>query len=215
MTAILPDYGVFYGAVPKVACTSIKRAFFALENDREFEPFKVNGRIRNIHDLYPTRPFDQLPQDRVSGLRRLALVRDPLDRFLSAYSNRVHKHKALSWWRFGEQLEKFGLAPDPGFEEYLDYFDKYRQASHDIYHHTLPMTFFLGSDPGYFDKLYGLRDMTAFCGDVSATAGKPFAVGRFQTEGIKIPRSSLTETQKQKIQDLYEDDYRLFGPWLD
>ena len=215
MTAILPDFGLFYAAVPKIACTSIKHAFIELENDRTFQRYKANGRMRNIHHLYPTRPFDKIPQGKVKDFRKLALIRDPVERFVSAYSNRVQHHKELSWWKVGKDLERLGLAPDPGFEEYLDYFDKYKEASGDIYHHTLPMSFFLGEDAGFYDHLYQVREMDAFSADVSELCQKPFTVGRHQTGGTKIPLSDLSNAQIQKIRDMFVVDYEAFGRVLD
>ena len=110
-----------------------------------------------------------------------------------------------------QKLEEHGLAPDPGFDEYLDYFDKYKQASGDIYHHTLPLSFFMGRDVGYYDRLYTMRQMDAFCADVSETCEKPFKVGRHQASVEKISVSDISTAQVAKIRAMYEDDYRIFG----
>lgn len=54
MTVHLWDHKLTYVAVPKVACTSVKHAFFQIGNGRAFEDYVANGRYVHIHTLYPT-----------------------------------------------------------------------------------------------------------------------------------------------------------------
>ena len=214
MTVILPSHNLAYIPVPKVACTSIKQAFFRTENGTDFTGLRANERDWSIHDIYPAVLFDDLPHAQLTGLRRVAIVRDPVDRFLSSYTNRVLKHGALSWWRMSDGLTREKLAPDPDFGGFLWGIDAYRRISTDIYHHTLPLTAFLGTDPAYFDRIYRWSELDAFAADMAAQTGKPFTLGHLQTSDRKLKAADIDSTQVAEIRDRYADDYAAFSEWL-
>ena len=214
MTVFLKEHGLAYIAVPKVACTSVKRAFFEVENGRPFEAFKANGRDFHIHRLYKTREFDTLPHAQIAEYHRITILRDPVERFLSAYTNRVHRHGALSWWRASAGLQREGLAPDPDFGGFLWGIEKYRRISPDIHHHTQPLVDFLGHDPAYFHRIYKWSELNEFIADVAEKTGKPFVLGHHQTSEKKLRVSDISSEQVEQIRELFAQDYETFGNWL-
>jgi sulfotransferase famil protein len=215
MSVILDKYELFYAAVPKVACTSVKSMFFVIENGRHFEPYTINGRPKHIHNIgYPSNLREDYPDKRIATYHRVALVRDPVKRFLSAYGNRVLHHKELSMDKAGLKLKKLGLEPTPDLGLFVDKHAEYLEAHPSILHHTRPMIDYLGEDAGYFSKLYPLEDINQFVKDISEHVEMEVEIGREQTGGKKIKPSDLTEAQTQKIKDYYESDYRVFGDYF-
>jgi len=215
MSVILNQYKLFYAAVPKVGCTSLKGMFFKLENDRAFVPYTVNGQSKNVHNMgYRTMLRDTYPEWRIRDFHRVALVRDPIKRFLSAYSNRVLHHKELSQKLAGDKLTALNLQPDPELDLFVERFEDYLQTHPSILHHTRPMVDYLGADTGYFSKLYPLQDMDQFARDISERTGKELAVGHEQTGGRKFKPSDLSEAHTRKLKDYYEADYRVFGDYF-
>lgn len=212
MSVILDKYEFFYAAVPKVACTSLKNMFFVIENGRSLEPFTISSRPKHIHNIgYPTALREKYPEKRIATYHRVALVRDPIKRFLSAYSNRVLHYHELSMDRAGPKLKKLGLEPTPDLDLFVEKYAQYLEAHPSILHHTRPMTDFLGADTGYFAKLYALNNIDQFVKDVAERVEMDVKIGREQTGGPKFKPSDLSAAQIQKIKAYYKSDYRAFG----
>lgn len=215
MSVILDQYKLFYAAVPKVACTSLKSMFFKLENGHAFVPYTINGRSKNLHNIgYGTLLRDAYPEWRIRDFHRVALVRDPVKRLLSAYSNRVLHHKELSQKLAGDKLAALNLQPDPDLDLFVEKLEGYLQAHPSILHHIRPMVDYLGEDASYFSKLYRLEDMDQFARDISDRTGKEVVVGREQASGRKFKPSDLSEAHIRKLKDYYEVDYRVFGDYF-
>lgn len=214
MAVFLWDYKTSYISVPKVACTSLKHMFFEVENEREFQPFRANGQTWHIHDLYPTRPANGLPRDQIADHARFALVRDPIKRFLSSYSNRVIHHKELSVQKAGAALRDHDLPPDPDLATFIQNLNAYCAAVPSIQHHTLPMVHFLGRDPVWYTGLYPIEQIDSFVDAVSARVGRALSAPRLQIGGPKIDAGVLTAAQRNLLMRRYEADYAVFGGWL-
>ncbi len=215
MAVILDKHKIFYGAVPKTACSSLKLAFFELENGFPFKPFVSNGRSRHIHNSgYATLPRAKYPEERIKDYFRVAMVREPISRFLSAYGNRVIAHKELSMYKAEEGLTQANLEPTPDLDLYIERFHEYRRAHPSILHHTRPSAFFLGTDASYFTKLYTPADMDQFVADIAERTGTTMTVGRAQTGGPKFKVDDLTRKQQNKIKKLYKEDYKTFGKFF-
>ena len=213
MTVILKSHKLFYASVPKVACSSIKRAFYEIEYGKPFEGAFNSKDKRSIHQIYPGELRQYYPDAEIADFRRLTLVRDPIARFLSAYSNRVAHRRQLS-----EDVVKKAdwlrrLKPHPDLHEFVDRFEKYL-AVPDVHNHCRPMVDRLGSDAGYFHAIYDISQMDAFLEDVSNVVGRKVEAGRFQTGGPKLKRDDLTAKQVAKLERFYKDDYAAFGSYF-
>ena len=214
MTVFLWEKKLSYIAVPKVACTSVKSMFFRYENGRPFRDFVANGSYFHIHKIYPGMKFDQLPHGRIADHDRLALIRSPVRRFLSAYSNRVVFYRELSAAAAGEALAERELTPDPDLATFIDRIADYRAAVPSIFHHTRPMVDFLGRDTGYFAALYPLARMRDFVAEINRRLETGLKVQKLHTEGPKIDPSSLSGPQIAALQRFYAEDYSVFGGLL-
>lgn len=210
MTVVLKEHKLFYAAIPKVACSSIKTMFYEIENGFAFKPFKTSGRSWYIHDVYPRRLRQDFPTQKIADYRRLALVRDPIKRFLSAYGNRVVHHKEASQ----EAVDKLGgfskLTPNPDLGEFVDRMERYMKIS-SLAWHCKPMTEFIGTDASYFHGLYSIQQMDGFLEDVSGVIGKQAQAPRLQTGGPKLSPSDLTAKQTAKLEKFYRADYQAFS----
>lgn len=213
MTVILESHKLFYAAVPKVACSSIKRMLFEVENGFAFQNYRANGQLRHIHGVYPTVPFKRFPFDQIADFRRLCLVRDPVQRLLSAYSNRVIHHRELTPEAVAKTSRFKRLTPHPELDEFVDRLERY-MAVPAIKGHCRPMIDMLGEDVGFYHAIYDIRRMDEFIADVSDTVGRPLEAGRFQTGGPKIDKSELTAAQTAKLERFYKRDYEVFGSSL-
>lgn len=209
MSVILPEFGLFYAAVPKIACTSVKSFFYRAVHGHGFRP---GAGKRHIHEVYQTFARDNYPPDldwdRFDN--RVAIVRQPVHRFISAYRNRVGALRELSVEKAGPRLAELGLEPDPPLDRFVDQFELYRQAHPSIFHHTRPMVDFLGDDPGFFHRIYAIDDVDRFAADMNALMGTEVKMTRMQTGGPRVTTADLSKPQRQKIRRFYKQDFRVF-----
>lgn len=214
MTVFLWKHQTTYISVLKIACTSVKSMLFQVENGRPFEPFVANGRSFHIHRLYPSVKFKHLPHDRIADHARFALVRDPIRRFLSAFSNCVLHHRELSAEKAGAELTARGLKPDPELAEFIDHLSDYAAAVPSIDHHCAPMVRFLGMDAGYYAHVFPIEKIAEFQAELSRRVGQDLVAPRLQTGGPKLDPDMLAPRHVRKLRKLYERDYEIFGAWF-
>jgi Sulfotransferase family. len=211
MTAILEEYKLAYIAVPKVACTSIKNMMFEIENGFQFRDFKASGRTYWIHDLYKSVPFAERRQNRLAACIRLAVVRDPIARLLSCYSNRVVYHSELSPQKARRVLRNTDLPFDPDLSTFVANLRPYMAAVESIHHHARPLVDYLGGDAQYYERVYGMKDIGDFTADVNRLTNKQVQLPRLQTGGPKLSADMLSEAEKAKLREIYAEDYDVFG----
>lgn len=216
MSVFLWKWGITYFAVPKVACTSLKSMFFKIENGKYFENYVANGTVRHVHNAaYPTRTFDDIPHERIKGHKRMAVVRDPVERLLSCYSNRVLHYRELSAKKIvSSALAQHDLPADPSLEDFIANLNAYRAMSWSIDHHARPMVDFLGKDPTYFENIYAMKDIPKFVEEVSKEVGQELALERLQEGEEKIPPGALSSQQRGLIENYYSKDYSSFESYF-
>jgi len=211
MPIVLRKYNVAYFPVPKVACTSIKHLFFFLEHGRNFENFIDSAGIkRHIHNSWhPTLSSSRDDWSCAANMHRIVIVRDPVDRFISAYRNRVLFHKELSETTVDiEKSQILGVRPDPDLNEFIDSLELYRALSPVIRHHTHPQTCFIGHTMDYFSKVYRFEELDRLASDLCERTGLPVVLPHKQ-KGIGGELPSISSKRIEKILEFYSGDYAL------
>ncbi|WP_417586490.1 sulfotransferase family 2 domain-containing protein [Pararhodobacter oceanensis] len=214
MAVILDQHQLAYFAVPKTACTSIKTMFFEIENGFAFHDFRASGRYWWIHHFYKTLLFARQNHARIANHCRIAVVRDPIQRLLSCYSNRVLHHKELSQANARAQLRGTGLPFDPNLRDFVSNLRGYMAAVESINHHARPMVDYLGRDTGYFARLYRMSELDTFVADVSAATGTQVGLPRLQTGGPRIEVDTLSKEVVTMLREFYAEDYEVFAGFL-
>lgn len=214
MSVILEDFKLSYIPVPKVACTSLKTMFFEIENGFPFRAFRASGRHYWIHELYRSVPFETLRHEAMADHTRIALVRDPVNRLLSCYSNRVKHHKELSKAKAGKALARAGLPADPDLDTFIARLDAYCAAVESIRHHAAPMVLYLGRDPSWYTKLYRIEDTKRLVADVQEITGRRVNLQKLQTGGPKFAADSLSPASLAHLARFYAEDFEVYGTYL-
>ena len=209
----IDKFKLFYAPIPKVACTSLKRMFFRIENGFAFQRFTANGQDWNIQRVYNSGLRETFNEARIKDYRRITMVRDPVRRFLSGYTNRVVFHYYADDLAIKAVVYLRKPTPNPELDEFIDLFEQYRKIS-DIDWHFRPMSDFIGSDPSYFHAIYDIRQMDDFVADVAQVVGQELEVERTQTGGPKIDPGDLSPKQLEKIQSLYASDYKAYSQFF-
>jgi len=171
---------IHYCPTPKCGCSSIKVMIRkGVEGIIDYE--------NKIHSRFPTRPFMEVEAD-----IKFCIMRDPVDRFLSAYLNRIVYYQAI---------------PFVDFDDFVDNFSKYSKVNADVHHHFRPQVDFIGHSPSYYNRIFLFNEMPCVCEFLSEIMGKPIKLEHKQvTRGGEKPIP--TESQIDSIKSFYEDDYK-------
>ncbi|WP_417451622.1 sulfotransferase family 2 domain-containing protein [Kordiimonas sp.] len=200
-----------YYPVPKVACTSVKQVLYTLEHG-------TNHGGGGIHKVYATLVFDLPQPERQPDELRIALVRDPIERFVSAYRNRVHGHEEAAHWKLRKQGLPLTLKPFPTLNEFVHDLADYQALVPSLEHHTLPMVTFLGANPEAYDHIFHLDNIGALETLLSERAGHTVRLPVTQTKGPAISSEALGTAEREMLRSYYQHDYaflaRLNAPAL-
>lgn len=207
----VPKYKITYWPVPKNACTSLKYAFYKLRIGEDFIPLKFKQKyLYHIHSVFPSRPFKKT-QSHATWMK-LAVVRNPLDRIVSAYCNRILYHNDLR--RHEGELHSRGLALQPDFANFIANLEQYRAISKIIKDHTDPQVVFLGEDASYFNLILNVKQLNQLTEILEIAEfnlpRKQDGGGEYKTEVM----ANLNNHSKQKIMDFYQKDYQVFGQFF-
>ncbi|QDA35701.1 sulfotransferase family protein (plasmid) [Paracoccus liaowanqingii] len=200
-----------YFPSPKVACTSVKYMFYKLENGRDFVDGIRNSTMFHIHSYYGSSPFSAAPLDRLAAHERICIVRDPIKRFLSCYSNRVLFHRELSEHHLSPEAIAAGAVPDPSLKIFTERLNIYRKHSSSIRHHTDPQTHFIGPDPKFYSKIYQMGNLDELASDLSLKSGIELDLPHAQNGGEKINPRELSADLLDRIREFYRKDYEAYN----
>nr|WP_225612184.1 sulfotransferase family 2 domain-containing protein [Paracoccus sp. PAR01] len=174
------------------------------------------GRLRSdeAQPALPPRSLDKPLVVLGEISRRIILVRDPLQRLLSAYSNRVVHHHERSPGKAQKQLTEHDLAPNPSLQEFIAKLPQYARAVETINHHMRSLVDYAGGGAGYYSRIYRMLAIGDMVSDISAVVGRLLTLARLQTGGPKIGIDALGSQDINTLLDFDAEDYRVFGGYF-
>lgn len=205
MPILIPKLGLQIYTSPKVLSTSLKHLAFEIENGFSFEPYEVNGQRVHIHKLSPVLRF--APPDLNSCPRVVVFLRDPVDRFISLYRDRVllRRKRSQQQWR---HLWLRGLSHRPTLKEFLDNLPAYRQSVPEVRHHSKAQVDFVGDNAGLFERIFSPGSVEHFEQFVSELSGHRVKLPHRHVSSVPF-KDVVTDEIGQQIRDIYLEDYCL------
>lgn len=202
MVEIVKSLKLAYVPVRKVGNTSVRRVLRDLADGP--------GDYVSTWDM----PMSAYVRLRSRGCRKIAVVRDPVKRFLSAYGNRVvhygdlrdHLHDWLP-------LRLAGLTLTPDVDEFSRKFRWYYLLNDKIRRHFRPQWRYLGRDLGWYDRIYRIEELDVLASDLSELAGREIRMPRLRTGGPKLTFSELLPETKERVLALTANDYTVLGDY--
>ncbi|MCA9325289.1 sulfotransferase family 2 domain-containing protein [Candidatus Saccharibacteria bacterium] len=204
-----------YKDIPKTACTAIKEELYRIHFDK---PFEDDGDIEDPNNKYAIHTHLRDETSMLGSIDdckfKFIVVRDPVKRFLSAYSNRVVDHEELAEGYLNQRpkdkhLMRYLPTLSPTLNEFIDDLLVYTKVGV-IDHHVSPLTVKLsGKKLNYFDKVYKMEDLSKLEKDLSKKLKTSFQLQR-RHEGRK--KSSLQHLNYSRLKFLinyYKEDYKL------
>ena len=209
MPILFHERKIAYFDTPKVASSSIKDALHRLEHGTVLES-RFNA-SKATHQAYPTKKLSG-PEDftRHPDYFKFAVVRDPLKRLLSAYSNRIVHHRDQYRGRMARQRAMLlGLSMEPDIDSFFLRLSRYRLQSGSIRHHTNLVEHYIGKDLARFDAIYPIEKLDQLAADLGARTGEPVVFGRLQTGGPKVTPDMLSPAAFRALMDYLRPEYAL------
>ncbi|SEQ02357.1 Sulfotransferase family protein [Faunimonas pinastri] len=211
MPMISERLGMAFFPIPKNAGTSVRYAMFELENGRGFKPESLpDGRLSALFMTCPALPFEQIAQGPVAGLTRFAVVRDPLERVVSAYKNRVLFYRELETADYTRYNLPDWLPRSPDINTFISLLDYYRKMPV-MAHHTRHQRVYLGPDLAFFDRLFQMHELPELADFLSERSGRPVALGKLRNDGPQVPLDTVSDESRRRLRRYYDIDYALLG----
>lgn len=214
--AVSERYGLAYFSVPKAASTSMKMVLYALEHETPW-----TGDPDRVHPQFPTHPVKPADFEAVRDKWRFTILRDPVARLLSAYGNRVEHHRDIER-AIGSSLRRrlrFRLRHPfanrhPSPDAFYENLERYQTISYSIWHHTVSVRQFIGTDLSVFDRIYRIADIPALEMELAQRTGQRITLPREQTAGRKLTLDMLSRKARARVLAYTRPDYELLGDYF-
>ena len=135
---------------------------------------------------------------------RIAIIRDPVERFISAYKDRVqqrNKDNTRAWIT--------------DFDYFVENIHTIRNKSRDLRNHTQPQSKSLGTDPTFYTDIIFTREIdTKLKEKIEAISQVPGVPTPREKNSDKIPQVHATYDHIQKIKKLFKEDYDAWGQYF-
>ena len=206
MPYTMPAQRMAFFFSPKAGGTSLRAFLFHAENGFPFRDYSVQGARVDANMLAANYRFNRLNLAEFKDFRRFALVRDPVKRFLSGYSNRVLHYRELSIEAAGRELLREGLPPDPDIATFIDNYIGYLRCSKPLARHFLKQQKFIGADAAYYERIFRLEQIDELIDFVNAECGTEAKMPRLQTGGPKLDFFALDEDVQAGVLEICRHD---------
>lgn len=201
------DKKLAYLPIPKVACSSVKYAFLKLASEEITASLKARE-LRHAHQFFSRRPSAWMSQEKFSSLDsfRFTIVRDPIERFLSAYVNRVLQFKDLELPGCAKRLREKKLTATPDVNTFALNLREYANINPSIKHHVKQQVAFI-KQRRFFDAIYKFDDLEFMVKDIEQRTGVRLSLTQANPSTITKPQ--LQPEAIAMLNEYFRDDYRM------
>jgi len=148
---------------------------------------------------YPTGQTFGMPIVPENNKVRFCVVREPVERFISGFTNRALKEEDIK---------------DLTVDRFIDNFDYYFAKYQNIYTHFAPQVFSYGHYPNLYTHIYNTKQMPEVKKMLESYSGPlPEIFINKTTDEVK-QTIKLTDEQIAFIKKKYAIDYEVFGKWF-
>ncbi|MCG7574839.1 sulfotransferase family protein [Phaeobacter sp. CNT1-3] len=207
MSVVLSRFKIVYMPIPKAACTSVKAALASVDPDCPLTNEEILQNSSIVHSHFQTSRFRPHRWEPFSdgSWWRFAVVRDPLKRLLSVYTDRVRGRKELHNSPKLRKRPDLLLDPDPDF--FFENLMEYIRNSSAVKHHALPSQLFIGPRPIAFDRIYKTDELGILANDLSERLGEDITIPKFNSSETNLSFSDLSSKAASVIRERLEPEY--------
>jgi hypothetical protein len=212
---ISDKHKIIYYSVPKIAHSSLMDVMHIVRTGKKFD-----YENHKIYRTYHTKNFNKVKlTSEQKNYYKFCVVRDPVDRFVSAFVNRIlvekrhyknnsdHKQDFILW-------KKKKFREYPTIYQFLKNYENYNENM-DLNFHFRPLTSYLGNDPSFFDDVYDISELKSKLIPKLQSITNTKLVLPHKMKGKKIITvKDLNEEAISQIKLLYRQDYTNYGKYF-
>ncbi|MBS0122748.1 sulfotransferase family 2 domain-containing protein [Thetidibacter halocola] len=205
MVVALAAYRIAWMPLPKAACSSVKEALARIDPAVTVPDAPTT---HSWHQIYPTRRFRPHRWQGYGDHWRFCVVRDPLERLLSVYTNRVVQHRDL--WnsrRLRDDPAFRDLPRDPDPDTFFQQLPRYRLASSAIRHHAFPAWVFLGPELRDYDRVFRVAELDALAAALTERTGRWVVMPRRNRSAERLSADDLRPATLAALRALLAEEY--------
>jgi hypothetical protein len=160
--------------------------------------YKPNAEEKqSIHEFYYEYGNWIETLDNYRDWYKFTVVREPIDRFISFYQNKILQEK--QYFETPVEIDRLALN-----------LEKYRSQNTNLKHHTETQKTFTGDDLGVFDGVYKIEDLSELHHRIKEKTGLQFTLPRKNISNSQDKEKfSLSDEAIIKLIDFYKEDYVL------
>ena len=197
------DIKIAYFCVPKCGKTSVKSILTQIK--------KQGGELHNYGDRMITPLMRWRGKDRF----RFTVIREPVERLVSAYSNRITDRQDICRSSLSVALAKsLGLNPSPCPEEFILNLRKYAYINDRVFRHVVPQIRYTGADISFYDEIYNIKDMDKLTSRLSNMFDLEIETVQRNPSSKKFTVDDLSKEALEYAREFYKRDYDVFGKYF-
>ncbi|MGG5819733.1 sulfotransferase family 2 domain-containing protein [Falsiroseomonas sp. HW251] len=214
MAAISHRLRVVYLPVPKNACTSIKSMLFEVESGRSVSSLRNReGKPVHVHAVYPSMPDGGVIPDGIFDYDVVAVLRDPVKRFVSGYRNRIQQIRDIERAvardpRIAAAVEAKGLVTVPDIDSFAERLADYMDAVPVVKHHFLSQMAYVGKAVGRLSLVVGMDGLHRIAVLLAERAGQDVRMPHKQISRVAGEVAPCPATV-DRLRAFYAEDYAL------
>ena len=213
MVIEVEDHKIAYMALPKAACSSVKAAFALSDPRNSVSLADIEADDMLVHNLYRTKRFRPYRWQGYSDWWRFTVIRDPLQRLLSVYTDCILRKNYLQNSPKMQRNPSLSKNPDP--DEFFQNLPVYMDVSSAIKHHTLWARRFIGPPPLQYDRVYKTSELDQLAADLSKRMGKDVVIPHLNKSKEKLRLDDLSPATQAHIRERVIPEYDDLSDYYD
>jgi len=205
MVIAVPEYRLAYAAVPKAGCSSVKAMLAQVDPNVALPPLEKTTN-RTWHALYPTQRYRKWRWKQYRSDFFFTVIRDPVKRLMSVYTNRVVQKRELFKSR-NIKSGHLGLPADPDPDFFFQNLREYMQAAAVIKHHALPTWMFTGRDLAFYDCVFRTDEMNELAHELSERTGSLVESMRANSSEQRLEFDDLASETRDALRPVLIEEY--------
>ena len=170
----------------------------------EFQPFILYKAIKfHIHHIFRTQQFMETPN--YNNFTKICVFRDPIERFLSCYQDKVSREKLYLLQLNKKDRDRF---QNLTIDEFFEHLDELKIKSKIIRDHISNQTENVGTDPGYFDKVFLFDQLEELNEFLDSRYGDKLSHINLNKEKKKL---NINNELHLKLKEYFKEDLEFYG----
>lgn len=209
-------YRIVYYPMPKNASSSLKHVLFEIDAGRPFD--NQEGWPKSfIHSLYPAQPNGGFWTEAFKNYFSFFVIRDPIERFVSGFNNRVYRYGDVNPETKNNQGELLPTEPEINF--FIDNLAFYLNYSKVLKSHFQLQLTFVNNVIDKVNKIYTVANLDGLYQDLKNHTGlekiQPRNRNRNKDNNSDIYSvNDINDKNKAVLKKIYHKDYVMFQKYL-